>query len=123
MQLVVIGGGEHARVVIEAARSRPDLWVVRGFVDPGTNPETEGRLGVTRLGDDREGLALAATGDVQFVLGMAGLGSGQARSAVVEAYDAVGARWATVVHASAWVSPRTPYTFCSFANSSCPLAM
>jgi sugar O-acyltransferase (sialic acid O-acetyltransferase NeuD family) len=105
MQLVVIGGGEHARVVIEAARSRPDLWEVRGFVDVHPNPETESRLGVPRLGSDDEGRTLAAAGGVQFVLGIAGPGSRGARSAVVKAYDEAGAHWATVVHATTWVSP------------------
>lgn len=105
MQLVVIGGGEHARVLIEAARSRPDLWEVRGFIDLRANPETESRLGIPRLGSDEEGLALAAGGGLQFVLGLAGLGSRHARSAVVKAYDEAGARWATVVHARAWISP------------------
>lgn len=105
MQLVVIGGGEHARVLIEAARSRPDLWEVLGFIDLQPNPETERRVGVPRLGSDDEGRALAAAGGVQFVLGLAGIGSRHVRSAVVKAYDEAGARWATVVHASAWVSP------------------
>jgi acetyltransferase EpsM len=105
MQLVVIGGGEHARVLIEAARSRPDLWDLRGFIDVQPNPETESRLGVPRLGSDDAGRALAAAGGIEFVLGLAGLGSRDARSAVVKAYDEAGARWATVIHASAWVSP------------------
>ena len=105
MQLVVIGGGEHARVLIEGARSRPDLWQVSGFVDVNSNPETERRLGVPRLGGDVEGWTLSAGGRVQFVLGLAGLGSHEARMALVKAYDEAGARWATIVHANAWVSP------------------
>jgi acetyltransferase EpsM len=105
MQLVVIGGGEHARVLIEAARTRPDLWQVRGYVDVEPRPETERRLGVPRLGSDEEGRALVRGGEVQFILGLAGLGSREARAAVAKAYDEAGARWATVVHANAWVSP------------------
>ena len=32
--LIVLGGGEHARVVIDAARSQGDRWVVQGYVAP-----------------------------------------------------------------------------------------
>jgi acetyltransferase EpsM len=105
MRLVLIGGGEHARVVIEAARTRPDLWEVNGFIDPEGNRETERRLGVSCLGSDREGRKLAATGKVQFVLGLAGLRSREARKDLAAMYDRAGAKWATVVHASSWVSP------------------
>ncbi len=105
MRLVVIGGGEHARVVIEAARSRPDLWEVSGFLDLQSNSETERRLGVPRLGSDQEGRELSAGGNVVFVLGLAALDSRDARVKLTNAYDSEGARWATIVHASAWVSP------------------
>lgn len=105
MKIVVIGGGEHARVVIEAARSRAGLWDVSGFLDLRSNPETENRLGVTRLGSDEEGRELSTQGEVRFVMGLAGLTSREARMALVKAYDEAGARWATIVHATAWVSP------------------
>ena len=38
--LIVVGGGEHARVVIEAARSQPARWEILGFTDPRPCPET-----------------------------------------------------------------------------------
>jgi len=105
VQLVVIGGGEHARVVMEAARTRPDLWEIKGFVDVQPCEETSRRLGVPHLGPDEMGRSLAASGSVRFVLGMAGLGSRKLRMALAETYDAAGATWATVVHSFAWVSP------------------
>lgn len=105
MHLILIGGGEHARVVIEAARSRPDLWDVRGFVDPRPNEETSRRLNLPWLGSDQHGRELAASGAVHFILGLAGLRSRQARMELAAMYDGVGAKWATVVHAAAWVSP------------------
>ncbi|MEO8501098.1 MAG: NeuD/PglB/VioB family sugar acetyltransferase [Vicinamibacteria bacterium] len=105
MQLVLIGGGEHARVVIEAARSRPDLWEVKGFVDPKPNEETNRRLDLPWLGSDHKGRELAAAGGVQFILGLAGLRSREARRDLAATYDAVGAAWATVIHAASWVSP------------------
>ena len=41
--IVILGGGEHAQVVAEAIRSRPDLWELVGFTDPATSgPQTDG---------------------------------------------------------------------------------
>lgn len=105
MKLVIIGGGEHTRVVIEAARSRPDLWDVLGFVDAASATETQERLGVSRLGDDADGLKLASDDMVRFIVGVAAIGSHDVRTKLVKAYGAAGARWATIVHAQAWVSP------------------
>ena len=50
--LVIVGGGEHARVVIEAAGTRPDLWQVVGIVDPAPADRTRTLFGVDHLGDD-----------------------------------------------------------------------
>jgi acetyltransferase EpsM len=101
--LVVIGGGEHARVVIEAARSGPDLWDVTGFVDPEPCAETAARLGVPRLGGDE--WVGTATPRPWLVLGVGAVGVSRRRAQIVARYDGTGASWATVVHAAAWVSP------------------
>jgi acetyltransferase EpsM len=101
--LTVIGGGEHARVVIETARTRPELWVVEGFVDPQPCEETERRLGVARLGDDDR--ALARPGHHWYVLAVGAIGVGDTRRRIAERYAAAGARFASVVHSHAWVSP------------------
>jgi len=104
--LIVIGGGEHARVVIEAARSRPESWRLLGFVDPSPCHETVSSLGIDRLGSDDEGLARAgASGGPAFILGLGCVGVGPRRHELTTRYDARSARWATVVHARAWVSP------------------
>jgi acetyltransferase EpsM len=100
--LVVIGGGEHARVVIETARSRPDLWSVDGFADPEPCEDTQRRLGVRWLGTDT---AVLGRPGLMFVLGIGAVGVGDTRRALVERYAAAGARFATLVHATAWVSP------------------
>jgi len=101
--LVVIGGGEHARVVIEAARSRPDLWDVSGFVDPEPCEETATRLGLRRLGGDDW---VASTGARPWlVLGVGAVGISRRRETIVAGYAARAAKWATIVHAAAWVSP------------------
>lgn len=101
--LVVLGGGEHARVVIEAARSRPDRWLVTGFTDRG-----EGRsilFDVPCLGDDlalTERLAALSPADrPALVLGFGGPLA--TRRAAADAF--IGVVWATIIHADAWVSP------------------
>lgn len=114
--LVVIGGGEHARVVIDAARSRPDAWAVAGIVDPDPPPPTLA-LGVEHLGDD-EGflvrLAAVQPGErPALVLGIGGTAQvggkragppDRARRRLADRYGSM-AEWATVVHAAAQVSP------------------
>jgi acetyltransferase EpsM len=104
-ELIVVGGGEHARVVIEAARSRPDLWTVTGFVDPQPCPETAERLDLPRIGDDGRGFEIARTAGVSFVLGVGAVGVSTRRQEIVKRYASHTARWAAVAHAQAWVSP------------------
>jgi acetyltransferase EpsM len=106
--LVVLGGGEHARVVIEAARSRPGTWEVAGVVDPSPLPGAVSGLGVTHLGDDaafeaRMSTASDDAGRPWLVIGLGGIDPGPRRSLA----DRHGedAEWATVVHDTAWVSP------------------
>ena len=50
--LIVLGGGEHARVVIDAARSQGDRWVVQGYVAPEAGAATT--PDVPWLGDDAD---------------------------------------------------------------------
>jgi acetyltransferase EpsM len=114
--LVVIGGGQHARVVIDAARSRPDAWRVAGFVDP-SQPAEMLAMGVAHLGDDEAFLARLASLDPGrrpvLVLGIGGMtdvgmarpgAPDRTRRRLAERYGAI-AEWATVVHAAARVSP------------------
>lgn len=101
--LVVIGGGEHARVVIEAARSRPGAWRVLGFTDPEPCLTTVEQLGVVRLGADEECLALSDHS--LFILGVGAVGMSRRRRALVEHPEFARLRWATIVHAAAWISP------------------
>jgi acetyltransferase EpsM len=106
--LVVLGGGEHARAVIEAARTVPGAWRVTGLVDPAPAARTVALTGVPRLGDDAWFAAAhrAATpaDRPRLVLGIGVPGGTAARRALV---DALGpdAAWAVVIHAGAWVSP------------------
>ena len=100
-QLVLVGGGEHARVVLDAARKTARSWTVVGYADPEKSAELE-KLGVPRLGDDS-----ALLGEVSrywFVGAQGTIGKPSTRQRVVERYTAAGARWATVVHPAATVS-------------------
>jgi acetyltransferase EpsM len=106
--LVVLGGGEHARVVIEAARSAPGAWRVTGLVDPATADRTVALTGVPRLGDDAWfAAAYRSTTEAdrpRLVLGIGVPGGSAARLALLDAMGP-GAAWAVVIHATAWVSP------------------
>jgi sugar O-acyltransferase (sialic acid O-acetyltransferase NeuD family) len=106
--LVVVGGGEHGRVVVEAARSRPGSWQVIGYADP----DPEARL--ARLmpdlesigGDDRLRVWLERRTDrPALVLGIGGRTRPADRSVLVAGLAGAGVEWAIVVHAAAIVSP------------------
>jgi acetyltransferase EpsM len=109
--LIVLGGGEHARVVIEAARTQGDRWVVQGYVAPEAAADTATATDVPWLGDDA---ALATRlddferDDLPWLV--LGFGGGETRgglTARIAATDRFGpaARWAIVIHAAAWISP------------------
>jgi len=107
--LVVVGGGEHARVVIDAARASGE-WEVLGIVDESPAERTRSLLGVDHLGSDAS--YLASVVDVPpdrrtaVVLGIGSVGDPAARRAAAARYDVARAGpWATLVHPSAWVSP------------------
>ena len=100
--LILIGGGEHARVVAEAARHAVTPVELLGFVDPGACEETVRRLGLPRLGDDE---ALREHREALGVLGFGALGSVPLREKVVARAQGWLAGWATVIHRAAWVAP------------------
>jgi acetyltransferase EpsM len=111
--LIVLGGGEHARVVIEAARTQGGRWAVQGYVAPeaGAGVATTTAIDLPWLGDDA---ALATRLDdlppddrPWLVLGFGGgetPGGLATRETATERFGPA-ARWATVVHATAWISP------------------
>jgi acetyltransferase EpsM len=106
--LIVLGGGEHARVVIDAARSQGDRWVVQGYVAPEAG--TAMTPDVPWLADDATLAArleeLAPDDRPWLVLGFGGgetSGALAARTATTDRF--IDARWATIVHATAWLSP------------------
>jgi acetyltransferase EpsM len=99
--LILVGGGEHAAVVVDAAHSLPELWHVAGYVNAGPTPKMEA-LGLPWLGDDparcpAESWLIVATGSA---------GVSTRRSDLVARFAAARVcGWATVIHARAWVAP------------------
>jgi acetyltransferase EpsM len=106
--LAIVGGGEHAVVVLEAARSQPGTWDIVGFCDRSrTSRLASGGLGVADLGDD-DALAARVAADPDhapaLLLGIGGGTHPGVREAIVRRFGPA-ATWATVVHASAVVAP------------------
>ncbi len=98
--LIVVGGGGHGRVVLEALRSAGSE--VRGVVDRDPAVATLLPKGVPFLGDDA---ALAAFPPAQYSLvnGIGGIGDGK-RRALFEKLREQGYAFAPVCHASAVVA-------------------
>ncbi len=109
--LLLIGGGEHASVVYEAAGTEPGRWHVVGVTDPRADAGLSAASATHHLGDDRTGLA-GFDGRLpherpDLVLAVGGVGEPGARRRVALAVETAApwAHWAVVVHRAAWVSP------------------
>lgn len=100
--LIIVGGGEHARVVTEAAKTDRHGWRIVGFVDPNECDEMVARFGVPRLGDDG---SLREYRGASAVLGFGSLPNSNTRVAALERLSVLVAHWATIVHRGALVSP------------------
>jgi sugar O-acyltransferase (sialic acid O-acetyltransferase NeuD family) len=101
-RIVVIGGGEHARVLIEAIRAGSTSQELLGFVDPDPCEETARGLRVRRLGGED---VLERHPGALGILGFAALETRDRREEAVRRLSPLLHGWATVVHASARVSP------------------
>jgi acetyltransferase EpsM len=101
-RIVVIGGGEHARVAMEAILAASGAWELLGFVDPEPCDQTSRRLGVRRLGGED---ALERYPGALGLLGFAALETRSRREEAVTRLAPLVGGWAVVVHPRAWVSP------------------
>lgn len=97
---MLIGGGGHGRVVMEAIRSSSS-WDLRGVLDqdPKMTGETFGEVSV--LGNDSLVPELIAEGVTHFAMGIGAVGDNEARSKVFYRLWQAGLTPATVIHGSA----------------------
>lgn len=103
--LIVIGSGEHAGVVIDAARANGDRFNLLGFLDHPSRRVESARLGLPYLGTDDDAARWA--GQSSFILGIGQLrGGGRRRSIVDRLTKSTRGWWATVIHPAAVISPR-----------------
>lgn len=89
--LVILGEGEHAEVVADAARSGDSPWDVEGFISESAEATLSDRLTAAPT-EDRPAL----------VIGFGAPATG--RAAAVTRFDE-SVVWATIVHRTAWISP------------------
>ncbi len=99
--MILIGAGEHGRVIIDAARSRPEAVELVGFVDPQPCEATVSRFGLPRLGGEE---ALADHPGLPGIIGVGAVGISTVRAEVDARLSPRLAGWGRVVHASATVS-------------------
>ena len=104
-ELVVIGAGEHAAVLIDMLLARTDLWKIVAIVS--ADPPKKGLdsylpEGIRFIYSDSEALDIAASNpDCKFI---AAIGSNIARRAVVDKMKLPDERWASFVHDTAYIS-------------------
>jgi sugar O-acyltransferase (sialic acid O-acetyltransferase NeuD family) len=103
-KLIIIGGGEHARVAMEAAILLPERWKLIGYIDVKDDKLTEKIFDISRLGDDSSlKNILAANPGCRFVCG---IGDNDMRRKIVLSFDELDKKnWATIVHPDAYLSP------------------
>lgn len=107
--IVVLGAGGHAKVMIEACRSigRP----VRGLLAP---EDAESVLGVPVLGNDTRLADPDFLTDIEILIG---IGTPEPHRRLTETAERAGARFASVSHASATVSPSAAIAEGVFVNA------
>jgi acetyltransferase EpsM len=99
--LVLIGGGENAAVVAEAARlSHPN----RPLAIVDQRPFNAAALGLSYLGKDEDGLRLARAGTHDFILAVGAKSRNPLRRRLAARYEEAGASFMTVIHPRAIVS-------------------
>lgn len=100
--LILLGAGGHAKVLIDALRSRG--LGIHGIVDADPARHGQTLSGVPIVGDDNAVFAMAAE-TIWLVNGVGSVRVSAARRRLHESFKARGYRFAGVVHASAIVAP------------------
>jgi UDP-perosamine 4-acetyltransferase len=99
--IVIIGGGGHARVLVEAlAARRSDIL---GFVSPDIDPASGVMTGLSRLGDDSYLMARGPDG-ILLVNGIGTTGNPERRRATFDAYRKAGFAFMSLFQPSAIVA-------------------
>ena len=100
-QLVIIGAGGHARVLVEALGSRRSEII--GFVTSVPESASGVMTGIPRLGDDRDLLA-RGSGGLSLINGIGSIGDPQRHRTVFEDFAKAGFAFATIVHPTAIIA-------------------
>ncbi len=103
-EIVIIGGGEHARVVLSTLRMLPDKWTPLGFLDPLPGEKMK-ETALPCLGCDTKIPELLAGTDASFILAL-GTSKIKVRRKIVSDSGIPDSRWATIIHPSALISEK-----------------
>lgn len=101
---VLIGAGGHARVVLDAARSRGGLDVI-AVIDAKTALAGTWFDGVEVIGDERTLSVARERGATAMLLGVGSVDAGDARRELFDRLSRTGFELPAVIHRSAIVSP------------------
>lgn len=99
-KIVIVGAGDHAKVVLEALTAQADRFQVVGLVDP--DAPVGALLGFPVLGDNDRLPDLRAAGVDAAVIAV---GSNRLRTRLGEKARAMGFELPPIIHPAAWISP------------------
>ncbi len=99
--LIIIGGGGHAKVLIEALRLNGED--ILGIVDPSFKAGNYGPYGIKVLGGD-EAIFAYGVGSVRIINGVGSLPEYFARKEIFERFSRQGYKFASVIHPSAIIA-------------------
>ncbi|MBI5563116.1 MAG: acetyltransferase [Deltaproteobacteria bacterium] len=102
LPIIIIGGGGHAKVLIDALRLRSAEVI--GVTDADASRHGQELLGVPIIGGD-EAVSQRPAGGVLLVNGIGSTGTPTRRQEVFARFKAKGFSFATVIHPSAVIAP------------------